>query len=113
MLFPILIVTSMRRMVAQPGNRVIEFPTRARAIFTSPPLAGCLSFAGGVCAESEYCDDIELENWFNEETKPGVPQASEGELVFLSTQPEKRTLHSINTITLGRISVDDGWVQLG
>ena len=100
------------KMVVQRMNRAIEFPTRTRAIFTILLLAVCLASAGGACAESESSGDIELDHWFNEETKPGVPQASEGELVFLSPPPESRMLHSINTITLSWTSLDDGWVQL-
>jgi hypothetical protein len=103
----------MRRTVAQLVNRAIEFPTRARAILAILLLAVCLVPVGLARAESVSSGDIEPEIWFDEDTRPGVTQASEGELVFLSPPPESRTLHSINTITVTRTSLDDGWVQLG
>ncbi|MEA2079250.1 MAG: hypothetical protein U9P00_05220 [Pseudomonadota bacterium] len=75
-------------------------------------VAGCLAPAGGARADSQSSGEIELEDWFNEETGRDVPQVREGELVFLSPPPENKTLHSINTITVTRTSLDDGWVQL-
>lgn len=98
--------------MAQPVNRAIELSHLNRAILTTLVLVGCLLPDGFAIASGASPEDIELEDWFNEETEPGVPQASEGELVFLSPPPENMTLHSINTITVTRTSLDDGWVRL-
>ena len=100
------------KMVVQRMNRAIEFPIHVRAVPAILLLTVCLLPAGPARAESVPSGDTVLEDWFAEDTQPGVTQASEGELVFLSPPPESGTLHSINTITVTRTSLDDGWVQL-
>jgi len=103
----------MGRIVAQPVSRAIESSHLKRAILaTAPLLVGCLLPNCFAIAGNAPAEDIELEDWVNEETEPSVPQVSEGELVFLSSPPHGRILHSINTITLSRTSLNDGWVQL-
>jgi len=82
------------------------------AILTTLLLVGCLLPDCFAIAGNASSEDIELEDWFTEEREPGVPQASEGELVFLSPSAKGRTLHSINTIILSRASLGDGWVQI-
>ena len=93
-------------------DRVIECPIRSRPVLTTLLLVGCLLPNCFAIAGNPSPEDIELEDWFSEETEPGAPQLREGELVFLSPPPEYKTLHSINVITVTRTSLDDGWVQL-
>ena len=51
-------------------------------------------------------------DWPDETDVPAVPQASEGELNFLSPAPQTRTLHSRNEILIPETGPDDGWVRI-
>jgi hypothetical protein len=85
---------------------------QTRATLTTLLLVGCLVPDCFAIAGNASPEDTELKDWFDEDTESGVPQAREGELVFLSPPPESRTLYSMNTITITRSSLDDGWVQV-
>jgi hypothetical protein len=53
----------------------------------------------------------EVRDWFEQTEPPAVPQVGRGELLFLASPPEGRTLESINHLTIGRHSLNDGWVD--
>ena len=100
-------------MCVQLMHRNLRIGTDIRVIFAALALAGCLlpdcrSLAADITPEG-----AELEDWRDEDSESVVPQTGKGELVFLSSPPEFRTLHSINTIVITRGSLDDGWVEIG
>jgi hypothetical protein len=86
--------------------------TQRRYLCITLLLLACLSGNPFSIVAHAAQDETGLEDWFNEDAAPAVPQAREGELIFLSTPPEAATLHSINAITVTRSSLDDGWVQV-
>lgn len=102
----------MPGMVVQQVKRTIELQTCARTAVVILLLAVCPGPAGLARAGNISSGAFEAEDGFDEDTLAGVVQVNEGELVFLSPSPESGTLHSINTITVTRASLDDGWVQL-
>ncbi len=75
-------------------------------------LAGVLVSVCRVTAANTAASDDEFDDWLEEDSQPVVPQAGEGELVFLTPPPESSTLHSINTISLSRNSLEHGWVVI-
>jgi hypothetical protein len=54
----------------------------------------------------------ELERWFEDDSEARALAVNEGELVFLETPPDKRVLHSHNTLSINAQSIDTGWVDL-
>lgn len=53
----------------------------------------------------------QLEKWFNSNDEASTEQVSEGPLRFIPP-PEKAVLHSVNTLTIDKNSLDNGWVDL-
>ncbi len=72
-------------------------------------LATCLVCSGPAHTGSDAGTDEDADEWFDE---PEVIQLSAGELVFLSTQPDSKTPHSQNSITITTTSLADRWVQI-
>jgi len=58
-----------------------------------------------------HCGD-KAADWFDEAEPSAVPQVGRGELLFLASPPGDRLLESINHLTIGRSSLNDGWVDL-
>lgn len=102
----------MTGMAAQQVKRTIELQTCARTAVVMLLLAVCPGPAGLARAGNNSSGAFEAEDAFDEDIQAGVEQVNEGELVFLSPSAESGTLHSINTISVTRASLDDGWVQL-
>jgi hypothetical protein len=56
-----------------------------------------------------------LEAWFEDDSQStpfSTDDVNEGELTFLTTPPEKPTLHSDNRLTINATSLQDGWVGM-
>ncbi|MCG6970358.1 MAG: hypothetical protein LJE85_11370 [Gammaproteobacteria bacterium] len=56
-----------------------------------------------------------LEAWFENDAQStpfSTDNVNEGELAFLTTPPEKPTLHSDNRLTINAASLQDGWVDM-
>ena len=66
-------------------------------------------------AASEDLSKEELETWFEDDSRAmpfSTADINEGELEFLTTLPEKPTLHSANRLTISASSLHDGWVDM-
>jgi hypothetical protein len=67
-----------------------------------------LTQLAAAAAGNAISDVTPAEEWFDDTTP--VPQAREGELLFLSEPPENAIPHSRNTLTIAESSLEDGWV---
>ncbi len=54
----------------------------------------------------------EPNKWSEWEETASVDEVSEGELRFITQQPDKPVLHSLNKLVISAASLDDGWVSL-
>ena len=77
-------------------------------------------FIGAITTTTAIANEIspeELERWFNSDTlePPRYNDASdvnEGNLVFISTTPDKNLHHHHNAVTILPASLNDGWIMI-